>query len=224
MSGNMLHWCQIQTQGSKKTQPISLTSFPAFFFLSFSCVCRTELSSVYWDGRVIQKSGFVTTGMAQHLAPLNPVNMLTLWGQNHICSRELSGLGEPAQTQLQSYWYGAEVEVAGRQAEAQSRTEVTQVGLGVRGHSEVVEVGCRIGRSWWRGAAIGQTAEDEVEVGNLRVAVQLSLDLLRVGVRCQLLAAALHHQEQAVVLGLRHFKLVGTQLTHLFHGGVRLHL
>lgn len=51
--------------------------------------------------------------------------------------------------------------------------------------------------------------------------MELRLDLLRVAVRGQLLAAALHQQEQAVVLGVGHFKLVGAQLTHLLHGGVR---
>lgn len=58
----------------------------------------------------------------------------------------------------------------------------------------------------------------------MRAAVQLSLYLLRVGVWGQLLAAALHQQEQAVVFGVRHFELAGAQLAHLLHGGIRLHL
>lgn len=58
----------------------------------------------------------------------------------------------------------------------------------------------------------------------MRAAVQLSLYLLRVGVWGQLLAVALHQQEQAVVFGVRHFELAGAQLAHLLHGGIRLHL
>lgn len=54
----------------------------------------------------------------------------------------------------------------------------------------------------WTGvaAAVGHTLVDEKEGGAIRVAVELSFYLLRVGVRSQLLAAALHLQEQAIVL------------------------
>lgn len=55
-------------------------------------------------------------------------------------------------------------------------------------------------------------------------AVELSLDLLRVGVWGKLLATALHQQEEAVVLRVGHLELLGTQLAHLLHGGVRSHL
>ncbi|TNN72385.1 hypothetical protein EYF80_017424 [Liparis tanakae] len=101
-------------------------------------------------------------------------------------------------------------------------TEVIRVGAGTGGRGEVVEVGREV-RGRRRGAG-GHAAEDEVEGRGLRAAVELRLDLLRVGVRRQLLAAALRHEEQAVVLRVRHFELVGAHAAHLLHGGVRAHL
>lgn len=133
-----------------------------------------------------------------------------------------------------SYSYRVSIKVAGcRQAEAKCRAEarlgsgrwqvhaeIIQVDLGVRGHSVVVEVRWGIKRSLWRGLAVGHTAEDEVEGNSLLAAVELSLDLLRMGVWCELLAAALRQEEQAIVLRVRHFELVGAQLAHFLYGGV----
>lgn len=70
----------------------------------------------------------------------------------------------------------------------------------------------------------GHPAVHEVERLHLGPAVQLCLDLLRVGVRGQLLAAAPHHQEQGVFSGLTHPELAGAQHAHLVHGGVGVHL
>jgi len=118
------------------------------------------------------------------------------------------------------------METTGRQAEARRlRTEVIRVDAGTGGGGEVVEVGREVrGRRRGADAAAGHAAEDEVEGRGLRAAVELRLDLLRVGVRRQLLAAALRQEEQAVVLRVRHFELVGAHATHLLHGGVRAHL
>lgn len=112
----------------------------------------------------------------------------------------------------------AETEARLGRRERWGRAEVTKVGLGVRFHSEVIKVWCRIECSG------GHASEDEVEGAGLLAAVDLGLDLLRVSVRCQLLVAALHHQEQAVVFRVWNFKLVRTQLTHFLHSGVRPHL
>lgn len=73
---------------------------------------------------------------------------------------------------------------------------MVEIVYGVGGGGEVIEVG-----GWTRvAAAVGHTSVDEKEGGCLRAAVELSFYLLRVGVWSQLLAAALHLQEKAIVL------------------------
>lgn len=54
-------------------------------------------------------------------------------------------------------------------------------------------------------------------------AVQLSLDFLRVSVLCQLLPRFINKQEEAVLLRVLYFKLLGTELTHILGGDVWSH-
>lgn len=65
---------------------------------------------------------------------------------------------------------------------------------------------------------------DEVKDMRVRPAVQLRFDLLGVRVRSELLARVLGDKEQAVVLGVRDFELVGAEGGDLLHRGVRIDL
>lgn len=53
--------------------------------------------------------------------------------------------------------------------------------------------------------------------------MQLSFDFLRVSVLCQLLPRFVNKEEEAVLLRVPHFKLLGTELTHILGGDVRSH-
>ena len=64
---------------------------------------------------------------------------------------------------------------------------------------------------------------DKVEDVGLWPAVQLGLDFLRVRVLCQLLPRFVHEEEEAVLLGVGHLELLGTELTHVLRGDVRPH-
>lgn len=70
----------------------------------------------------------------------------------------------------------------------------------------------------------GHPAVDEMVVLDLRAAVQLGLDALRVGVGGQLLAGSVRQQEEGVVLGVGHAELGSADLAHLLGGGVWAHL
>lgn len=64
---------------------------------------------------------------------------------------------------------------------------------------------------------------DKVEDVGLRPAVQLSLDLLRISVLCQLLPRLINKEKQAVLFRVLHLKLLSTELTHILCGDVRSH-
>lgn len=57
----------------------------------------------------------------------------------------------------------------------------------------------------------------------LRPAVQLSLDLLRISVLCQLLPRFINEEEEAVLLRILHLKLLSTELAHILGGDVGPH-
>lgn len=57
----------------------------------------------------------------------------------------------------------------------------------------------------------------------LRPAVELSLDLLRISVLCQLLPCFIHEEKEAILLRVLHLKLLRTELTHILCGDVRSH-
>lgn len=181
VSCKVLLWCQARAkEGYKKTPVLSLPSLLSSFPLSAVFV-RQNFPAGGCSPRHTchqkEKSGFVKTGSAlgtsffpncQHAYSLKSHGSMFVrdngrqchsWGTKTLFKLSVGPL-------LQSHRYCVAVEVAGRQAEAQSRTEawarcglggwgwrvcaeVIQVGLGVRGHSEVVEVGCRIGESRW---------------------------------------------------------------------------
>lgn len=54
-------------------------------------------------------------------------------------------------------------------------------------------------------------------------AVQLSLDLLRVSVLCQLLPRFVNKEKEAVLLRVPHLELLSTELAHVLSGNVRSH-
>lgn len=53
--------------------------------------------------------------------------------------------------------------------------------------------------------------------------MQLSLDLLRIRVLCQLLPCFINKEKEAVLLRVLHLKLLSTELTHILCGDVRSH-
>lgn len=57
----------------------------------------------------------------------------------------------------------------------------------------------------------------------LRPAVQLSLDLLRISVLCQLLPRFINKEKEAVLLRILHLKLLSTELAHILCGDVGPH-
>lgn len=53
--------------------------------------------------------------------------------------------------------------------------------------------------------------------------MQLSLDLLRISVLCQLLPRFVNEEEEAVLLRILHLKLLSTELTHILCGDIGPH-
>ncbi len=76
----------------------------------------------------------------------------------------------------------------------------------------------------WRDSDVLDLAVHKVVELWLWAAVQFGLDPLRVSVWGQLLCGFIHQEEKGIVLRVRNFKLVRTNLTHFLRSGVRLHL
>lgn len=61
---------------------------------------------------------------------------------------------------------------------------------------------------------------DKVKDLGLWTAVQFSLDLLRVGILCQLLPGVINKKKQPVFFWICHFKLLSTKLTYIFSSDI----
>lgn len=57
---------------------------------------------------------------------------------------------------------------------------------------------------------------DKVKDLGLWTAMQLSLNLLRVGIFCQLLPGVINEKKQTIFFWIVHFKLLSTKLTYIF--------